>query len=149
MNLTALTAALLASLTTFTGSAAPATVPAAPTQRAHTVKWRLIEATEHSVGKNVRTGTDVVRSVGTGKIVGYDSYTFRSFPARSALRVQIAAAVKGGIVVYAVHGKYSDDVYHGRILRGTGKFVGAKGKVTASRTGPHGSQALAVIRYQL
>lgn len=144
-------AVALASATAFTGaSAAPATVPAAETQAAHTLRWRLTETASHDVGKTGFVGTDVIRSVRTGKILGYDSTSGRFFPKTNGARIQVAAAVKGGILVAVVHGRFTsnDVLFRGRVLSGTGKFVGAEGTVTARPAGGQGEKTLVVIHYQ-
>lgn len=144
-----LAAAALAVVTAFTGASAPATTLVADMQAAHTLKWRLTETAFHMAGPNAGTGTDVIRSARTGKIVGYDSTTFRFFPKRSLARVQFAAAVKGGILVGTAHGRFTSDdvVFHGRVIRGTGKFAGAEGTVTATPIGD-GTKTYVVIHYQ-
>lgn len=149
MKKSVVAALALASATAFTGaSAAPATPPTAETQAAHTLRWQLAETGSKQVAPNAYVGTDVIRSARTGKIVGYDSSTLRFFLKANRARIQLAAAVKGGILVYAVHSRITldDVVFHGRVLRGTGKFAGAEGTVTAT-PGENG-KTLVVIHYQ-
>ena len=151
MKKSVVAAVALAGATAFTGaSAAPATAPATEAQAAHTLRWRLTETASHNLGKNAFVGTDVIRSARTGNIVGYDSTTGKFFPEMNSARIQVAASVKGGILVAAVHGTFTsnDVVFHGRILRGTGKFAGAEGTVTATPTNTaNGERVLVVIHY--
>ncbi len=54
---------------------------------------------EHDVGRTF-LGTDKVRSRSTGRVVGFDSFTGRLFPAKERAVVQVAVALKGGVVVF-------------------------------------------------
>ena len=149
MKKSVLAAFALASATAFTGaSAAPATVPAAESQAAHTLRWRLTETASHELVMNAVVGSDVIRSARTGELVGYDSTTLKFYPQTNSARVQVAAAVKGGILVYGVHGRFTsnDVVFHGRVLRGTGKFAGAQGTVAATPSAD-GKKVFVVIHY--
>jgi hypothetical protein len=149
MKKAAVAAAALAGVTAFTGaSVAPAATPSPGVKAAHTLRWMLTETGSHNVAKNGFVGTDVIRSVRTGKIVGYDSTTGVFFPKTHAARIQVAAAVNRGILVGQVHGRFTsnDVVLHGKILRGTGKFAGATGTVTAQPRGG-GQRTLLVIHY--
>jgi hypothetical protein len=143
-------AAALAGVTAFTGaSVAPAATPSSGVKAAHTIRWMLTETASHNVGKNGFVGTDAIHSIPAGNIVGYDSTTGVFFPSTNAARIQVAASVRGGILVGQVHGRFTsnDVVFHGKILRGTGKFAGAKGTITAKPRGRQGQRTLVVIHY--
>jgi hypothetical protein len=143
----ALAAAALAGVTAFTGaSAAPATAPVAEDKAVTVLRWRLIENASHQLGENAFAGSDTIRSVRTGKIVGYDSYTARFFPQTNKARFHVAAAVRGGILVAALHGTPTQDVFNGRVIRGTGKFAGAEGTVVAKPEA--NNRVLVTIRLQ-
>jgi hypothetical protein len=145
----ALAAAALAGVTAFTGaSAAPATAPVAEDKAVTVLRWRLIEQESRQLGQNAFAGSDTIRSVRTGKIVGYDSYTARFFPGTNNVRLQFAAAVKGGILIAALHGTPTQDVFNGRVIRGTGKFTGAQGTVVARPEGGTQNRVLVTIRLQ-
>jgi hypothetical protein len=149
MKKTALAAVALAGVAALSGaSAAPAAAPVAQAKAAHTLKWKLTETASHNVGNHGFVGADTIRSVRTGKIVGYDSTTGVFFPATNSARIQVAASVQGGILVGQVHGAFTsnDVVFHGRILRGTGKFQGAHGTITAQPIG-NGNRTLVTIHY--
>ncbi len=149
MKKTALAAVALATVAALSGaSAAPAAAPVAQAKAAHTLKWKLTETASHEVGNNRAVGADTIRSVRTGKIVGYDSTTAIFFDQSNSARIQVAFAVKGGILVGQVHGAFTsnDVVFHGRILRGTGKFQGAHGTITAQSIGG-GNRILVIIHY--
>jgi hypothetical protein len=149
MKRTLIAAIALAGATAVTGASA---VPAAPlatdAKAAHTLKWRLTETASRDIGKTHFVGTDVIRSARTLKIVGYDSTTGVYFPTTNSARIQVAAAVKGGILVGAVRADFDSPtpVFHGRILRGTGKFAGATGTITAKVLGD-GTKTLVTIDY--
>jgi len=149
MKKAAVAAAALVGVTAFTGaSVAPAATPSSAGKATHTIRWMATETASHSLPKNSFVGTDVIRSVRTGKVVGYDCVTGVFFPTTNGARIQFAASVKGGILVGQVHGRFTsnDVVLHGRILRGTGKFAGATGTVTAQPRGG-GEKTLLVIHY--
>jgi hypothetical protein len=148
MKKAAVAAVALTGVSVLTGAAvAPAATHTSGVKAAHTLKWRLTETASHNVGKNGFVGTDVIRSIRTGKIVGYDSTTGVYHPRTNAARIQVAASVKGGILVGQVHGRFTPDVvFHGRILKGTGKFAGAQGTITAQPVGD-GTKTLVTIHY--
>jgi hypothetical protein len=132
MNKSIVAAATLAGVTALTGaSVAPAMTSTAGAKETHVLKWRLTETASHDF-TNRFVGTDVIRSARTGKIVGYDSTTGRVYPQRGRVVVQVAASLKGGILIGQVGGRFDTDVvFHGRILKGTGKYRGAQGTMTA------------------
>jgi hypothetical protein len=150
MKKAAVAAAALVGVTAFTGaSVAPAATPSPAVKAAHTLRWMLTETASHNVAKNGFVGTDVIRSIRTGKIVGYDSTTGVFFPKTHAARIQVAASVNRGILVGQVHGRFTsnDVVFHGRILRGTGKFAGAEGTITAQPRGSNGQRTLVILHF--
>ena len=146
-----LAAVALAGVTGFAGaaSAAPAEAPVSEARgAAHTLKWKLAELASHNLGGRDFAGADRIRSVRTGEIVGYDSITGRYFPRTNSARIDVAASVKGGILVGRVRGEFSsnDAVFRGRVLKGTGKFQGAEGTIVVRLVGNEG-RALVTIRY--
>jgi hypothetical protein len=152
MKKTAPAAVALASVMALSGAAAaPAAAPAAPAAAAkatHTFKWKLHEIASHDLRNNVFVTADTIRSVKTGKIRGYDSVTGKFHPATNSARIQVAFSVRGGILVGQVHGVFSsnDAVFHGRIIRGTDKFQGVRGTITAKSIGD-GTRTLVTIHY--
>ncbi len=150
MKKTAVAAVALASVTALTGaSAAPATSDSATqAATAHTLKWKLIETAFHRAGAHGFVGTDKIRSRRTGKVVGYDSFTGKFFRRTDSAKIQFAASVKGGILVGQAHGSFSSEhpVFHGRVLKGTGKFAGAQGTIVARPIGD-GSNTSITITY--
>ena len=142
----------LASAATFSGAsvAAPATAPNAQAKAAHTLRWKLNETASHNVGNHF-VGSDTIRSRRTGEIIGYDSTTGSFFPKTSMVRLQVAASVKGGILVGRLSADFSTVadvvVFEGPILKGTGKFKGAEGTITA-RSSNGGNKTFVTIRYR-
>jgi hypothetical protein len=144
-----LAAVALAGVTAFTGaSAAPAAAPETDARAAHTVKWRLTEIASHNIGTTRFAGADRIRSVRTGETVGYSSYTGKVYPATNSARLDVAAAVAGGILVGRLRGTFDtgDEVFRGRVLKGTGKFQGAEGTIVGRPVGEMG-RILITVRY--
>ena len=145
-----LAAVALAGVTTFAGaaSAAPTETPVAEAKAVHTLKWKLGEIASHNVGGRDFAGADRIRSVRTGEVVGFDSITGRYFPRTNSARIDVAASVKGGILVGRVSGEFSSNnaVFTGRVLKGTGKFKGAEGTIVVRLVGDEG-RARVTIRY--
>jgi hypothetical protein len=144
-----LAAAALAGVTALTGaSAAPAAAPGVDSREAHTLRWRLTEVASHDVGRTAFVGTDRIRSVRTGEVVGYSSYRGRFFPADNSARLDVAASVKGGILVGRLRGTFDTDgeVFRGPVLKGTGKFQGAEGTIVGRPVGETG-RILITVRY--
>ena len=101
---------------------------------------------EHDVGRTF-TGTDKVRSRATGRVVGFDSFTGRVFPAQQTARVQVAVALKGGIVVFRASLTEPSTHFSGPIIRGTGKYNGIKGTVSGRTT--DGRRTFYSLHYRL
>ena len=145
-----LAAVALTGLTAFAGaaSAAPTEAPGVEAKAVHTLRWKLAEIASHNVGGHDFAGADRIRSARTGEIVGYDSFTGRYFPRTNSARIDLAASVKGGILVGRVRGEFSsnDAVFRGRVLKGTGRFQGAEGTMVVTLVGNEG-RALVTIRY--
>ena len=139
MKKSAIAVAALVGLTTLTAAtSAPAAAPAdsSAAQATHTRRFVLHETASHNVGKRAFVGTDNARSPRTHKIVGYDSTTGHFDPKTTVVTVQVALALKGGIIVGRVKGVFetSPVILHGPITKGSGKYVGIKGDITARLT---------------
>ena len=153
MKKSVVAALALASAATFSGAsvAAPATAPNAQGKAVHTLRWKLNETASHNVGRNNFVGSDTIRSRRTGEIIGYDSTTGSFFPKTSMVRLQVAASVKGGILVGRLSADFSTVadvvVFEGPILKGTGKFKGVEGTITA-KSSNGGKKTFVTIRYR-
>ena len=145
-------AVALAGVTAFTGaSAAPAAAPVAePAKAMHTLKWRLTEIASHNVGRHGFTTADRIRSVRSGEIVGYDSVSGKFFPRTSKARIDVAASLRGGVLIARVHADFDsgNTVFHGPVLKGTGRFLGAEGTIAAKPIGD-GTRTLVIVHYHL
>jgi hypothetical protein len=68
-----------------------------------------------------------------GKVIGYSAVTAKVNPKTQTARVQVAVALKGGVLVLGL--TQGDDPHlHGRVLTGTGRFRGATGTFTGTQT---------------
>jgi len=150
-----LAAVALAGVAAFTGaSAAPAAAPRVASgsedRVVHILRWKLTEIASHNAGRHGFVTADRIRSVRTGKIIGYDSVSGTFDPWTARARIDVAASLKGGILVARVHADFDsgDEVFRGPVLKGTGKFLGAKGKIWARPIGD-GTRTRVKVRYHL
>jgi hypothetical protein len=133
MNKTAIAAAALAGATALTGaSVSSSAAPSTEAKAAHVFKWSVRPLAEHQTGDNSFTQSEVVRSRRTHKIVGYDALRGRFYPAKDMVKIHVAFALKGGIIVARGHLDFNvTDAFHGTVVSGTGKFKGITGTMTA------------------
>jgi hypothetical protein len=116
-------------------------------ERAMQTKRLVASSTgEHDSGRTF-TGTDIVRSRATGRVVGFDSFTGRVFPGQRTARVQVAVALKGGIVVFRASLTEPSTRFNGPIIQGTGKYSGIRGTVTGRTT--DGRRTFYSLHYRL
>jgi hypothetical protein len=139
MKKSALAVAALVGLTTLTATtSAPAAAPAdsSAVQADHTRRFVLHETASHNVGRFSFVGTDNVRSRRTHNIVGYDLFTGHFDRTTKVGTVQVAVALKGGIIVGRIKGSFETNpvILHGPITKGSGKYVGIEGNITARLT---------------
>jgi hypothetical protein len=74
-------------------------------------------------------GVDKVK----GKVIGYSAVTGTVDSKTQTARIQVAVALKGGIIVLGL--TQGDNPHlHGRVLTGTGRFRGATGTFTGTQT---------------
>ncbi len=131
-------------------AAAPGSAPAPDDRVVYILRWRLTEIASHNVGRNGFVTADRIRSLRTGKIVGYDSVSGKFDPQTGRARIDVAASLKGGILIARVHANFQsgDEVFHGPVLKGTGRFLGAEGTITARPIGD-GTRTRVKVRYHL
>jgi hypothetical protein len=94
-------AAALVATSALSGAAA---VPGAATEKGqtmHTKRLVVREVESQSLGDRTFTGTDRIRSRWSGKVVGYDSYTGKFYQRQEKVVLDMANALKGGIIVTA------------------------------------------------
>jgi hypothetical protein len=97
----------------------------------HTLKFVGNSTAERFIGKNAFAGTDVDRS--GGKVVGYDTISGTFHPKNSKIILDLAFALKGGLVVCRIAntGTGPDTVLlKGRIVNGLGRYSGVEGTIT-------------------
>lgn len=106
-----------------TGSAAPA--PATM----HTMRLVAHQSATHNVRPNGFLGSDVDRSRRTHRIVGYDSITGHFNLKTHVVRIDVAAALKDGIITLHLKGMGQSNRLAGVITGGTGAYRGIQGTV--------------------
>jgi len=128
MRKTVVAAVTLASATALTGAAAgSSSAPAADARATHVLKWRTNGIASDEVGISGWTRSEVVTSRRTGADIGYDSITGDSVPGSNRVKMYIAFAVEGGIIVARAHTDFEPPEWHGKVLSGAGKFKGITG----------------------
>ena len=151
MKKSAVAAAALVGASALTGSVvAPGSATTAAPQM-HTKRMVLHQTAAHSVGKFTFTGTDVVKSRAR-KIIGYDAITGKFYPKKGKVVIDVAFALRGGIIVARVsHKGPAPDVikFEGPILKGSGKFKGIEGTITARSPADNDEKTFVTLRYHL
>ena len=144
MKKSAATAAALVATTVLSGAAV---MPGSATEdRAmHTKRLVLHEIASHEVGRYAFAGADTARSRSTHEVVGYDSYTGKFYPATNKVVIDVAFALKGGVIVGRVSLSETEERFHGRILKGTGRYNGIEGTIT----GREGRNVYLTMHYRL
>jgi len=153
MKRSILAAVALVAVTAFAGTsaapaAAPTGAPGSHDRAVHVLRWKLNEIASHNVGRHGFVTADRIRSIRTGKIIGFDSVSGKFHPQTARARIDVAASLKGGILVARVHADFDsgDEVFYGPVLKGTGKYLGAKGTIKAKPIGD-GTRTLVTIRW--
>jgi hypothetical protein len=126
MKKTAVAAAALAGTAALSG-AAIVSGPATASSQVTTVRLVLHQTHGHELSKYTSAGTDVDRS--SGKIVGYDSIVARFHPSTGRVGIDIAFALRGGIITAHVTTVGQAPKFRGTILGGTRKYARASGTI--------------------
>ncbi|GAA2156687.1 hypothetical protein GCM10009844_45170 [Nocardioides koreensis] len=147
MNKTLAASAALISVTMLSGAAV---LPGAATAKStvHTTKLVLTETGSHNVGKNSFVGTDKARSAETGKFVGFDTVSGSFNRKTHEASVDVALAVKGGLIIGHVSLNESDPRFKGTITSGTGAFEGITGTIRGRQVGDTG-KTFVTLRWEL
>ena len=129
MKKSVVAAAAMVGVSALTGSAVlpGSATTAAPEMR--TKRLVLTQSEERNLGRTAFVGSDTVRSESSGEIVGYDAITGKFYPKQEKFVVQLALALKGGIIVGRVSAKGEVREFDGRILKGSGKYKGIEGTI--------------------
>ena len=114
----------------------------------HTTKLVLHETGSHDLGRNSFTGTDRARSAATGKIVGFDTISGSFNRKTHEAPLDVALALKGGLIVGHVTLVESGPRFKGNIMSGTGAFEGITGTIRGREVGDTG-RTFVTLRWQL
>jgi hypothetical protein len=114
----------------------------------HTLKFVATSDRDHRAGRFGFEGTEIERN--HGRFVGYDLLSGKFNPRTGQVRIYIAVSRQGGLMFGRVHSlRGQDDHYTGVVTGGSGRFVGARGTITA-RNAPHNDDRTYVtIHYTL
>lgn len=129
-------AAALTGSTVLSGSA---TTAAAPT--VHTKTFVIHNIRDHPLGGLTNGGAEVLKS--NGRIVGFDSYSGKTFTSTAEHVVWAAFALRGGMIMTRLTQQTNE--FHGPILRGAGKYAGVEGTISV-RQRANGSERV-WVRY--
>lgn len=121
-------ALLLAAVPAVAGAAATQETATAVASTTHTARLLLHVTAGHEFGKRDFAGTERVRSVATGKVVGFDSFSGHALSDRVVF--QTAFAFRGGLLLTRVHTVSGTPKYAGHVIGGTGAYAGATGTVS-------------------
>jgi hypothetical protein len=124
-------AATAAALVTGVGGVAAFTLPATGAPNVHVRKFVAVPiGHDHRLGKASFVGSEVERH--NGHVVGTDSITGHFNVKTGVAKIWVAAAWKGGTVVIRGH-QTQHTAFVGKVVRGTGRYVGIDGTVTTRR----------------
>jgi hypothetical protein len=120
----------------------------------HTKRLVMHQTAAHRVGKFTFTGTDLARSRRTGDVVGYDTISGTYFPKTQALLIHVAFSLKGGLIITRVKQLPGPPVngfihYKGQITKGSGKYAGVQGTITARSPAKNDKKTFVTLNYQL
>jgi hypothetical protein len=123
----AIAAAALAGVTAISGAA---TLPGSAASDSHvqTIRFVQRELTHHEFTPNTFAGASRVRSA--GEIAGYVSFAGRLLPKKEKVHVQLAYALRGGIILVRVSIPFRSARFRGSIINGSGRYNGVQGTLT-------------------
>jgi hypothetical protein len=111
-----------------------------------TLKFTTHSLVDHRVGKVYFAGTEVVKK--HGKVIGYDTLSGKFNPSTNAVTIQVAVALKGGILLVALD-PTKTTTYVGTVVGGAGKFAGATGTINAHSPSENSDITHVTIHYSL
>lgn len=144
MKRSAVAAIALASTTALSGAAL---VPGAATTDStmHTLKLVAHSTATHSVGKYDFVGADTDRH--NGAVIGYDTFSGHFFVKQNKAILDVAAALKGGIILLHITQDGSSNAFTGTISGGRGKYVGIKGTVSGYSPSQNSAKTFVTLHY--
>jgi len=140
-------ATALITATTLSGAVVSAD-SAAARSTTHTTRLVLHQTGDHRIGRNSFAGTDRAMSRETGKVVGFDAITGTFNRKTHNALIQVALALKGGIVLGHVTIHEGEQRFRGPITQGTGVFSGISGTITGRQVGD-GTKTFVTLHWQL
>jgi hypothetical protein len=141
MKKSGLAAVAVVGAAALTGSAVLPGSAATTASTVHTMRFVLHPTADRPLAGLTNAGTDTLKR--KGKVVGYDSYSGKTFATSNKRVVWTSFAVRGGMVM----ARFTLDKsgVHGAILGGAGKYRGIKGTAT-DRQRANGTE-LVTLRY--
>jgi|KBSMisStandDraft_5_1062788.scaffolds.fasta_scaffold784255_2 hypothetical protein len=133
------------------GLLATALAGAAPTSatgeaKLHTKRLVSVDIREHFADFRHLTGAAVDRQA--GHTVGYESFTGIFYPKRDRAKIWVTYALKGGSITTVEHINGAESRSSGAILRGTGKYKGITGTLTARQALHNERKSYIVLKYR-
>jgi hypothetical protein len=119
---------------------AVATAPASSAPLVHHRSFIAKQTFQHSVGPRSFVSSEIERH--KGRVIGTDALTGHFNVKTGVLKAYVAVAWKGGALIVRGHAT-ENTPFVGTIVRGTGKYAGARGSVTTRDLG-HGRTAVKV-----
>lgn len=126
-TIVAASAALVAGLG---GAVASATASGA--QDVHHRNFVATQIASHQLGSSTFVSSEVERH--KGRVIGTDSLTGKFDLKTGTVKIYVAVAWKGGALIVRGHATQSSP-FVGKIVRGTGRYAGARGTVTTRDLG--------------
>ena len=126
---------------TFAGTADAGTVQ-------HTLKFVATSDRSHGAGRLGFEGTEIERN--HGRFVGYDVLSGKFNPRTEQVQIFIAVSRQGGLLFGRVHSLIGqEDHYRGVVTGGSGRFVGARGTITARNAPANNDRTFVTVHYTL
>jgi len=145
-NLALAAGSALIATSALSGAAFVSTADAGSVQR--TLKFVATSDRDHRAGQFGFEGTEIERN--HGRFVGYDVITGKFNPRTEQVRIYIAVSRQGGLMFGRVHSLRGDDSrYAGVVTGGSGRFVGARGSITAQNAPHNDERTFVTIHYTL
>lgn len=140
------TATALITATALSGAAVSADSAAAQST-VHTTRLVLHQTGTHQLGRNSFGGTDRAMSRATGKVVGFDAITGTFNRKTHEAHIQVALAIKGGIIQGHITLPENQQRFRGPITHGSGAYRGISGTISGRTVS--GTKTFVTLRWRL